>query len=91
MWICFLERSTLPKAFDVEIKDLNSQFVTEIEKHAQNNIELTLQGVLDFVQRHHDGLNPQYKVFKILLLCVGLAEKSEGQVLLFSCGRRVDQ
>ena len=48
----------------MDIKDINSRVVTEIEKHAQNNIELTLDGVVDFVQRHHKSLNPQYKVFK---------------------------
>ena len=38
--VYFREGSTsAPRAFDVEIKDLNSQFVTEIEKHAQNNLE----------------------------------------------------
>ena len=76
--VYFREGSTsAPRAFDVEIKDLNSQFVTEIEKHAQNNIELTLQGVLDFVQRHHDGLNPQYKVFKesFVVCWAGLEKK----------------
>ena len=63
--VFFREGSTsVPRAFDVNIKDINSRVVTEIEKHAQNNIELTLDGVVDFVQRHLDGLNPQYKVFK---------------------------
>lgn len=63
--VFFREGSTsTPRAFDVDIKDINSRVVTEIEKHAQNNIELTLDGVVDFVQRHHKSLNPQYKVFK---------------------------
>ena len=63
--VFFRDGSTsVPRAFDVDIKDINSKIVTEIEKHAQNNIELTLDGVVDFVQRHRDGLNPQYKVFK---------------------------
>ena len=63
--VFFREGSTsTPRTFDVDIKDINSRVVTEIEKHAQNNIELTLDGVVDFVQRHHKSLNPQYKVFK---------------------------
>ena len=63
--VFFREGSTsTPRAFDVDIRDINSRVVTEIEKHAQNNIELTLDGVVDFVQRHHRSLNPQYKVFK---------------------------
>ncbi|MEE3020891.1 MAG: DUF5929 domain-containing protein, partial [Bacteroidota bacterium] len=63
--VFFREGSTsTARTFDVDIRDINSRIVTEIEKHAQNNIELTLDGVVDFVQRHHKSLNPQYKVFK---------------------------
>ncbi|MEC7085349.1 MAG: ATP-binding protein [Bacteroidota bacterium] len=63
--VFFREGSTsTARTFDVDIRDINSRVVTEIEKHAQNNIELTLDGVVDFVQRHHKSLNPQYKVFK---------------------------
>ncbi|MFS4415588.1 ATP-binding protein [Maribacter sp. 2307ULW6-5] len=55
---------SLPKAFDVELKDLNSKLVATIEKHAQNNIELTLDGVMDFVTKRHRDLESHYKVFK---------------------------
>jgi hypothetical protein len=54
---------SMPKVFDVEIKDINSSFVEAIENHAQNNIEHTLDGVFDFLDKRKD-FNPQYKVFK---------------------------
>lgn len=80
--VFFREGSTsVPRAFDVNIKDINSRVVTEIEKHAQNNIELTLDGVVDFVQRHLDGLNPQYKVFKesFVVCWAGVEKKVKGK------------
>lgn len=54
---------SMPKVFNLEIKDVNSQIVEAIEKHAQNNIEHTLNGVFDFMNSRKD-YNAQYKVFK---------------------------
>jgi uncharacterized protein DUF5929/schlafen family protein len=54
---------SMPKVFDIEIKDVNSTIVSAIEKHAQNNIQHTLDGVFDFMNMRKD-YNPQYKVFK---------------------------
>ncbi|GAA4305119.1 ATP-binding protein [Aestuariibaculum suncheonense] len=54
---------SMPKVFDIEIKDINSKIVEAIENNAQNNIEHTLNGVFDFMNLHKD-YNPQYKVFK---------------------------
>ncbi|MFN4762114.1 ATP-binding protein [Gillisia sp. Q332] len=54
---------SMPKIFGIEIKDVNSKIVDSIEKHAQNNIELTLDGVFDFMKKRKD-YNPEYKVFK---------------------------
>ena len=54
---------SMPKVYDIEIKDTNSQIVGSIEKHAQNNIELTLDGVFDFLRKRKD-YHPAYKVFK---------------------------
>ncbi|CAM4081240.1 ATP-binding protein [Gillisia limnaea] len=54
---------SMPKIFGIEIKDVNSKIVEAIEKHAQNNIELTLDGVFDFMRKRKD-YNPEYKVFK---------------------------
>ncbi len=60
---------SMPKVFDIEIKDVNSGIVSAIENHAQNNIELTLNGVFDFMKKRQD-FNPQYRVFKeYFVLC----------------------
>jgi hypothetical protein len=54
---------SMPKVFDIEVKDINSKIVEAIENHAQNNIEHTLNGVFDFMKNRKD-YNPQFKVFK---------------------------
>lgn len=55
---------SMPKAFDIELKDINSEAVSNIELHARNNIELTLDGVIDFINNRHKDLESDYKVFK---------------------------
>lgn len=55
---------SLPKAFDIELKNINSDTVATIEQHARNNIELTLDGVIDFINNRHKDLTSNYKVFK---------------------------
>ncbi len=55
---------SMPKAFDIQLKDLNSATVATIEQHARNNIELTLDGVIDFINHRHKDLSSSYKVFK---------------------------
>ncbi|WP_104735207.1 ATP-binding protein [Hanstruepera ponticola] len=54
---------SMPKVFDIEIKDVNSKIVEAIEAHAQNNMEHTLDGVFDFMNKRQD-YEPKYKVFK---------------------------
>jgi hypothetical protein len=54
---------SMPKVFDIVIKDVNSKIVEAIENNAQNNIEHTLNGVFDFMNKRKD-YNAQYKVFK---------------------------
>ena len=46
-----------------ELKNTNKDIVAAIEKSATNNIELTLNGVLDFINNHKPEYHPQYKVF----------------------------
>ena len=55
---------SMPKAYGVELNDINSDAVTTIEQHAKNNIELTLGGVIDFINNRHKDLPSYYKVFK---------------------------
>ncbi|MBX2827913.1 MAG: ATP-binding protein [Flavobacteriaceae bacterium] len=55
---------SMPKDFDIEIKDVNSHIVKSIENRAKNNIEHTLDGVIDFINVRHSELDSHYKVFK---------------------------
>jgi len=48
----------------LKLKNSNKPIVEAIEINARNNIELTLNGVFDFMQQHKKDLNPSYKVFK---------------------------
>jgi hypothetical protein len=67
---------SMPKVFDIEIKDINSDIVNAIENHAQNNIEHTLNGVFDFLQNRRD-YSPQYKVFKEYFVICWAGQKKE--------------
>lgn len=78
---------SMPKVFDIEIKDINSEIVSAIESHAQNNIELTLDGVFDFMNSRID-YNPTYRVFKeYFVVCWAGKEKRQNGEVYYS---RVD-
>ena len=47
---------SMPKDFDIEIKDVNSEIVKAIETKAKNNIEHTLDGVINFINKKHKDL-----------------------------------
>ncbi|MDH5413271.1 MAG: ATP-binding protein [Flavobacteriaceae bacterium] len=55
--------NSIPAA-QLELKNTNKSIVEAIEKNALNNIELTLNGVFDFMNEHKKSLDPTYKVFK---------------------------
>jgi hypothetical protein len=55
---------SMPKDFDIVIKDVNSEIVKAIENKAKNNIEHTLDGVIDFINHRHKDLDSHYHVFK---------------------------
>ena len=59
---------SMPKDFDIVIEDVNSEIVQAIENKAKNNIELTLDGVIDFINHRHNDLESHYKVFKELFV-----------------------
>ncbi|TRO67469.1 ATP-binding protein [Christiangramia sabulilitoris] len=78
---------SMPKVFDIEIKDVNSAIVSSIENHSHNNIEYTLDGVFDFMKKRRD-YNPRYKVFKeYFVVCWAGKEKRIKNEIYFS---RVD-
>lgn len=55
---------SMPKDFDIIIKDVNSEIVKSIENKAKNNIEHTLDGVIEFINDKHKDLPSFYHVFK---------------------------
>lgn len=55
---------SMPKVFKSDVEDVNSEIVAAIENHAKNSIELTLDGVIDFINHRHNDMESQYKVFK---------------------------
>ncbi|MDD7884782.1 ATP-binding protein [Flavivirga sp. 57AJ16] len=78
---------SMPKVFDIEIKDVNSKIVEAIENNAQNNIEHTLNGVFDFMNTRKD-YNAQYRVFKeYFVVCWAGQKKMVKDEVFFS---RVD-
>ena len=79
---------SLPKAFDIKLEDINSEKVATIEQHARNNIELTLDGVIDFINNRHADLTSNYKVFKEqFVVCWAGHQKKVGDDIYYS---RVD-
>lgn len=80
--------NSIPVSFRSELVDTNSKIVASIEKSAQNNIQLTLDGVFDFIIKKHPDFRPHYKVFKeIFVMCWAGLEKKIGESFYFS---RVD-
>lgn len=72
---------SMPKNFDITVNDVNSVIVSQIEKQASNNIELTLDSVMDFMSRRSIDLQTHYKVFKeqFVLCWSGKIKRSKGQ------------
>ena len=71
-----------------ELRNTNKEIVEAIEKNASNNIELTLNGVFDFINNHKPEHHPQYKVFnEQFVLCWAGEKKIIDEIEYFS---RVD-
>lgn len=68
--------NSIPSAGKIEIKNTNKFIVKAIEKNASNNIQLTLDGVFDFINRHKNEYNPQYKVFNEQFVLCWAGKKS---------------
>tara|TARA_R110002012_G_scaffold321252_1_gene548379 strand:+ start:1095 stop:2231 length:1137 start_codon:yes stop_codon:yes gene_type:complete len=73
---------SMPKNFDIKVKDVNSVLVSQIEKQASNNIELTLDRVMEFMAHKNRGLEAHYKVFKeqFVLCWSGKLKHKNGQL-----------
>ena len=71
-----------------ELRETNKDIVESIENNARNNIELTLNGVFDFINNHKQEYSPQYKVFnEQFVLCWAGKKKIINEEKFFS---RVD-
>jgi hypothetical protein len=71
-----------------ELRETNKDIVEAIENNARNNIELTLNGVFDFINNHKQEYNPQYQVFnEQFVLCWAGKKKIINEEEFFS---RVD-
>jgi hypothetical protein len=79
---------SMPKVFDIEIKDVNSEIVKTIEKNARNNIKLTLDSVINFINNEHKNLESHYQVFKEqFVVCWAGIKQKKGEKTFYS---RVD-
>jgi len=74
--------NSMPSKGGFELKNTNQVVVEAIEKNAQSNIELTLNGVFDFINNHKKEYNPQYKVFneQFVLCWAGKKTSINGEV-----------
>ncbi|MCH9661979.1 MAG: ATP-binding protein [Bacteroidetes bacterium] len=72
---------SMPKDFDIEIKDVNSEIVKAIENRAKNNIEHTLDSVIDFINVRHSDLPSHHQVFKeqFVVCWAGVPKQVKGE------------
>ena len=68
--------NSMPSKGDFELKSTNQTIVEAIEKNASNNIELTLNGVFDFINNHKKEYHPRYKVFNEQFVLCWAGKKS---------------
>ncbi|MFM1808102.1 MAG: hypothetical protein RLZZ242_827 [Bacteroidota bacterium] len=72
---------SMPKHFKSDLIDINSNVVADLEKQSENNIQLTLDGVVDFIKNRHPDLPSFYKVFKeqFVVCWAGQIKKIKGK------------
>lgn len=67
--------NSMPASKNFELRGTNKSTVNSIEKNANNNIKLTLDGVFDFFNNHKPEYNPKYKVFNEQFVLCWAGEK----------------
>jgi len=67
--------NSMPTSTHFELRNTNVAIVSAIETNARNNIELTLDGVFDFINNHRPQYNPKYKVFNEQFVLCWAGEK----------------
>lgn len=76
------------QSVDFELSDFNSEMVKQIEKMSSNNIQHTLDGVINFINYRHKDLDSHYQVFREqFVLCWAGKPKMIGDKKMYS---RVD-
>ncbi|PCH99722.1 MAG: AAA family ATPase [Flavobacteriaceae bacterium] len=72
--------NSMPYIFEQEVLNQNKKTVAAIEKMASNNIKLTLDGVMDFMNRHRE-YDSSYTVFheQFVLCWAGLKHRINGK------------
>ena len=79
---------SVPNSKTISTSEDNNATVTALENRARNNIQLTLDGVMDFMNKHQGEMIAQYKVFKeFFVVCWSGLEKQVKGVTYYS---RVD-
>lgn len=74
--------ASIPVANGFELQSSNRQLVEKLEKNSSDTIELTLNGVFDFLKKHPRLYSPTYVVFKEYFVLCWAGEKKifDGQV-----------
>ncbi len=74
--------NSMPSEGNFKLNDVNSAIVATVEKNASNNIQLTLDGVFDFINNHKPKYSPQYKVFneQFVLCWAGKKKLIDGEI-----------
>lgn len=67
--------TSTPTSSGFVLRSNNKQLVEKLEKNSSDTIELTLNGVFDFVNQHPKKLNPSYLVFKECFVLCWAGEK----------------
>lgn len=76
--------NTVPVDYEFEKNYQNTETVIGIENNSRNNIEYTLDGVIDFMNFRHKDMSPKYKVFKeLFVICwAGVPKKVRDKTFL---------
>ncbi|WP_139957480.1 DUF5929 domain-containing protein [Flavicella sediminum] len=74
--------SSAPTNNGFVLKSTNEIIVSELEKNSSDNLELTLNGVFDFIQQHPKKYQPKFKVYKeYFVLCwAGQKKKVKNEI-----------
>lgn len=67
--------ASTPTSDGFVLRNNNKELVQKLEKNSSDTIELTLNGVFDFIKQHPSKLNPTYLVFKEYFVLCWAGEK----------------